>query len=554
MPALSLLLALAPVPVQLPLTQGPPPARDYAVLVNGNNPTRELTGLDLRRILRAERREWSDGERVEVLLPRSGTPEKQVLLDEVYAMSDLQLKRYWTRMIYENKLVSAPRSVPSGLVAQRMLERLRGAVTVAAEEDLAAARDTPAVAVDGKLPGQAGYPLRLRFEPVTRAGRRVRDGRPAEATASLSLAALAEDPAQSEILSRLQALEEQALQPAPRFGGLPPINLMFFGHLEAEYEEERSEGSSSTGTVFSLEVLDILATTALSEQFSVLAETVIEGQDENDFELEVERLLLKWRHSDALSIELGRFLTSIGHWNTKYHHGEWLQTSIDRPDVLSFEDDGGMLPMHTVGLSMKGAFHGSAGSIDYAVELSNGRAPVADQTQVKEDANDQKALNLALGIEPASIPGLRFGGGVYLDDIPRNSDPAEGVLHPSLEEKIVNGYVVYERGGWEAMAEIFDIEHDDGASTVDSDGWYAQLGYNAGLWTPYVRIDQAHRDDQDLYWEEAEDTHATAFGVRCDVNEWAALTLQYEHAKIDMPPGDPNETTRTIVLQATFVF
>lgn len=545
MPHFPLSLALA---VLTAAPQDVSPRQDYAILVNPENEVEDLTSLDLGRIFRAEIQEWPGAQAVRILLPKSGTAEKQVLLELVYRMSDLQLKRYWTRMVYEHKLVAAPAAVPSAAVGLRMLEGLTGGVTVLGQDASDGATAARTLRIDGQRPGDEPYPLRLRFVPV--AGEPSQDGakRPSEA------AAPAPDGRRDEVLARLQRLEDQLAQGTGRFGGLPPINLMLFGHLEAEYERESSQGQGASNSVFSLEVLDLLATTALTERWSVLAETVFEGQDDNEFKLEVERLLLKYRFGDALSVELGRFLSSIGHWNTKYHHGEWLQTSIDRPEVLNFEDDGGLLPVHTVGLAFKGARHARLGSLDYALELSNGRAPTATETQIKEDANDQKAVNVSVGIRPAAVPGLRVGGGVYWDDIPRNTDPTEGVLHPSLDEVIYSGFAVYEDSGWEAMAELFRVEHEGGGNTEDSGGWYAQVGRSLGRWTPYVRVDKSHRDDQDLYWEEAEDTLASAFGLRYDAAEWAALTLQYENANIDAPPGDPNERTDTVVLQATFVF
>ena len=48
-------------------------------------------------------------------------------------------------------------------------------------------------------------------------------------------------------------------------------------------------------------------------------------------------------------LEVGRFHTDIGYWNTAFHHGLWLQIPVERPHVLRFEDDGGLVPVHWVG-------------------------------------------------------------------------------------------------------------------------------------------------------------------------------------------------------------
>ena len=112
---------------------------------------------------------------------------------------------------------------------------------------------------------------------------------------------------------------------------------------------------------------------------------------------------------------------------------------------------------------------------------------------------------LAIAIHNA-VPGLRFGGGVYLDDIPANNDAGAGSVHGELDETIYNLYCVYEDLSWEALGEYFLIDHQGTGTDADSGGWYLQVGRHYGDWTPYVRLDGAHRDDQDPYWASTEDT------------------------------------------------
>ena len=46
------------------------------------------------------------------------------------------------------------------------------------------------------------------------------------------------------------------------------------------------------------------------------------------------------RLSDELTLWGGRFHTPYGYWNTAFHHGAQIQTSIGRPRFLEFEDEG----------------------------------------------------------------------------------------------------------------------------------------------------------------------------------------------------------------------
>ena len=71
------------------------------------------------------------------------------------------------------------------------------------------------------------------------------------------------------------------------------------------------------------------------------------------FNAEVERMILRFDHSDQLKVSFGRYHTPINWWNTAYHHGQWLQTTIARPEMIQF--GGRFLPVHFVGALVEGA-------------------------------------------------------------------------------------------------------------------------------------------------------------------------------------------------------
>ncbi|MFN0009783.1 MAG: outer membrane beta-barrel protein [Planctomycetota bacterium] len=540
-----LLLALG-LSVQSPPTAGDS-RLDYAVVVHGENRVQSLSEAELRRLLKAETQFWPrGGQVVDLLLPSSGTGAKKFLQQRIYGMTDLQLKRYWLELIYQNRIVEAPRSVPSSQVAVPMLERLRGALTVFPASEVIPPANIKIVALDDKLPGDRGYPLSAT--EALQAEARIPDAG-ARAGVTEASAPRARTPvSDAEAPSTPRTLEEWDGD------GWPPLNLRVFAHGEFEWEKETEAGVDTTTNGFSIEVIDLLMTSALTERMSVLAETTFEAQEQGGFVLEVERLLLKYRHSDAFSVSAGRFLTGIGYWNTRYHHGEWLQTSIDRPEVLDFEDDTGLLPTHNVGLSFKGAFCTDALLADYTVEVANGRGPTADNPQVELDANDGKAVNVAIGLEPAFLHGLRLGGGIYVDEIPENTDPTIGNVHDSIDEQITNVFCAFNDIRWEMMGEYFWVDQEEAGVSADSTGWYVQVGRHFGYWTPYVRVDGIDRSDLNTYFDTADDGFTYALGVRRDLGKHVALTLQYEHAEFDAPPGDDNSETDTIVLQASVVF
>ncbi len=544
-PALLLPLLLAQSPADLEAAPF-----EYAVVVHQDNPMTAISSERLRRIFRSEMREWPTGRTIELLLPRAGTDEKSMLLQKVYGMNDLQLRRYWLQLVYQNRIVDLPMSVPSATVALQIVGRTKGGVAVVPAKSPTERFGARVLAVDGLLPGQDGYPLSfageilaLEKEPssieeasfVRPAARRDEGARPDETE-------------QDSILRRLERLEASSDRP------LTDFSLHGFGHSEFEVERSISKDGTERENGFSIEVLDLLFTARIGERATILSEVTFEENDDGENVTEIERLLVNYRFSDAFQVQMGRFLTGLGYWNSRYHHGEWLQVSIDRPEVLDFEDDSGLLPIHNVGLVFHGSLFTEAASYGYTVEIANGRGPTPEKPQVKEDANDPKAINVSLAVEPSCVRGLRLGGGAYFDEIPPNDDPGDGNLHGELDELILNAFAVYQRGNWEVMAEFFDLEHDDGSTETNSSGWYVQAARSCGLWTPYVRLDGLRRDDDELFWEVPEDTRTRVLGVRYDAAEWLALTLHYERTDIDAPAGDLNERTNTVVLQASFTF
>ncbi|MFV2005365.1 MAG: hypothetical protein ACC650_09160 [Gammaproteobacteria bacterium] len=69
------------------------------------------------------------------------------------------------------------------------------------------------------------------------------------------------------------------------------------------------------------------------------------NKDENEFE----RLQIGWTDNKNTTAWLGRFHNPLGYWNMAQHHGIYLQTSISRPSIAEFADDGGIMPMHITG-------------------------------------------------------------------------------------------------------------------------------------------------------------------------------------------------------------
>ena len=126
-------------------------------------------------------------------------------------------------------------------------------------------------------------------------------------------------------------------------------------------------------TTFQAGEFDLFMTSKLSDHLSFLAEVVLGPDATNEFGLDIERYQLTYKANRYFSASAGRFHTSIGYYNTAYHHGNWFSTAEGRPIMYLFEDSGGILPVHMVGLSFTGAVPNTEKlGLHWVAEVGNG--------------------------------------------------------------------------------------------------------------------------------------------------------------------------------------
>jgi hypothetical protein len=353
--------------------------------------------------------------------------------------------------------------------------------------------------------------------------------------------AAAAEPTDAELLRKLAARVEQlerqlaevkgevavaATDPAPSYP-----SVRFSGYGDVAYHAVRGGGTRSR---FQLGQLDFFLNSRVSDKAGILAETVIEADAENNFGVEIERLLFQYKFSDLLELEIGRYHTSLGYYNTAFHHGSWFQTATGRPGFLDFEDRGGLIPAHNVGLSIHGALPVAPTlGLRYIAEIGNGRpyrdparghAPVLNLS----DDNAAKSVNLALQARPAGVPGLQFGAGVYLDTL-----SPDGLR--KTEERILHAHVVFKNPVWEFIGEAYEFRHrPEGGRSATSRAGLLQLARQFGDFRPYARythLDVSLRDAAITLVGGDDLPRGPAVGLRWDFETYATLKAQYEHQR-----------------------
>jgi hypothetical protein len=131
---------------------------DVAVVVNTKNNASDISSSELGLYLAGEKRFWSGKSPVQLVLLQPGTRELDVPVEKLLKMKPLDFKGYWKSKVFRGEAQSEPTYVPSSGMAAQFSRDLSGALTLLAARDLPP--DAKVLKVDGKFPGEPGYPLR----------------------------------------------------------------------------------------------------------------------------------------------------------------------------------------------------------------------------------------------------------------------------------------------------------------------------------------------------------------------------------------------------------
>jgi hypothetical protein len=340
---------------------------------------------------------------------------------------------------------------------------------------------------------------------------------------------------------------DKAEAPAPETahtppGGLPPgmpeMQIRGFGDVQYHADDRRGNTHS-----FALGEFNLFITSKLSERISVLAEAVVAAEEnfgpkmitvENQFEIELERFLLQYSASNYLNLSFGRYHTAIGFYNTAYHHSSWLQTAVGRPFLFAFEDQGGILPIHNVGVSATGHIPSGRLGLRYVAEAGNGRAsrsPLDAPVQNVRDENNGKAVNVAILARPEWARGFQAGFSVYRDRLtPQDS--------PKIGQTIMAAHAVYQGPKWELLNEALLFRHAlQTGGVIHTPGFYTQAARQFGKVRPYFRYQYLNVPGRDPVFADVGLLHGPSLGMRYDFSEFAAFKLQYDHMERRRLPG-----------------
>lgn len=331
---------------------------------------------------------------------------------------------------------------------------------------------------------------------------------------------------------------------------LPQLDMHGFAHLQYDYSQmDNADATKNDTNHFTVGNVDLFMTSSVSDRIDFLGEFFFEFESSGSTTTDVERILLKYGMDDWLNISLGRGHTALGYWNQRFHHGTWLQTTAERPAIYRFEDEGGILPVHYIGVEASGQFDVPGGAVTYASNIANGRGTTKTELNLVDDDNDSKMGGILLTYEPQAAPGLGVGANVLYDVIPERAATAN--RGAEIDELIYGAHTFYFSDPYEFIMEAIVMDHDNHATNLTDKtvGGYGQIAYTIDKYKPYFRYDWLRIADRDPFFEGAvEDESSYTLGLRYELTSYNALKLEYRYADLD--GAVKNEAT----LQSSFAF
>ena len=131
---------------------------DVAVVVHPDTPVANLTLAEVRKVFLGDRQYWTTNVPVVLLIRAPVARERNVVLKIIYQMSESQFKQYWVAKIFRAESATAPKVVYSNNMANELVNALPGAIAFIDSREVRPGAKV--VRVDGRLPGETGYPLR----------------------------------------------------------------------------------------------------------------------------------------------------------------------------------------------------------------------------------------------------------------------------------------------------------------------------------------------------------------------------------------------------------
>lgn len=337
---------------------------------------------------------------------------------------------------------------------------------------------------------------------------------------------------------------------ASDFHEIEGIHWRGFGELDYKALNQRTPETGTYGFVpgsagnFYIGDFDLFLSSRLNDRTSVLAEPDFQETDAQAFKVDLRRMLLNYEVNDHFKFSLGRYQTYIGYYNWAFRSAGWLQTTVDRPLVMEFASDGGILPTQAIGVSLTGTIPSGRLGLNYVAEYGSSDTirPDINGSGILNDENNGNHTNLGIFLTPDAVPGLRVGASVYRDQIsdlislasggPVTGSASTGVP-PATDrwnQTIVNAHAVYVGRGFEFLNEAFLIRFapTGGGAIFNTPAFYSQVSKSVGPLRPFLRFQYVNASPRNALYDDVRLRYGPSFGARYDPNQFLAFKVQLD--------------------------
>ncbi|MDP2028770.1 MAG: hypothetical protein Q8K12_03945 [Thiobacillus sp.] len=275
--------------------------------------------------------------------------------------------------------------------------------------------------------------------------------------------------------------------------------------------------------------LDML-TTGNAGSISWLSEIFV-STDEQEWA----RLYAGWRLDNQNMLSAGKFHNQQGYWNTQFHHGAYLQTTIAKPGIM---EDASPLPLHYVGAQFDGNISELGdGLFNYSIGIGKGAVMQGTTLESPDIVGPNELGDLSLGLRLSytldETSPTQFGVFFVRNDIPvlSNAD------WTSVTQDVAGLFANWESEPFRVIGEsyfFYDKLEGNGA-TASGSFWYA---YVQGEYrfvprgTLYMRLEETSGTPDpylDLFPDFALDTRL--IGLRYDVIRNQAIKIEASHVQ-----------------------
>ena len=327
------------------------------------------------------------------------------------------------------------------------------------------------------------------------------------------------------------------------------IQFRGFGEVDYQVLNQRQPELGTGGFVpgsagnFYTGDFGLFLSSRLTNKASVLSEIVFEEADAQQYKVDLRRMLLKYDYNDHLKMSFGRYQTNIGYYNWAFRSAAWLQTTANRPLVMEYASNGGLLPTQAIGVSVIGAIPSGKLGLNYVAEYGSSDTirPDLNGDGLVTDENNGNQTNVGFFATPDGLRGLQIGTSYYHDQISNNVlnasgaqvPPPPGSLGPSVRygQTIVNAYAVYVAQGIEFLNEGFLIRDAlvGGSLHFDTPAFYSQFSKQLGPVRPFFRYQYVNASPNNGIYDDVGLRFGPSFGARYDLNDYIAFKAQFDH-------------------------